>query len=562
METIYRQLDVVRRRIRRFRGLDGLRYGLLTGLAAALVWLAAGRLWPLEYGKIAAAASLILCTAGGWVWGRLRRVSVILAAQTMDRPEAGQERLDLMTTALAYAKLQTFPAQLEREQAEEYGAAYVRDIKQRLPLPRRRVWRIPAVLGLLAALLLAILPNPMDQRVAQAREERAWVNAQKEETNGQIAELDRLKLDTKAKEALAKELSELRWALETSRKPGDALENVEETMKRLREMSEKLELRQQARTEWLKRWDAHPLTGKLANALRKKSAAELTKQAEAFRKQLSGLTEQERKELADKLKRIAEAAPPDDERAKELADALKKAAAAVKEGQQLSTDQALANLNEVMLQNMRAAEASSGQADAAAALASALAEQGLDLAENMQVSGLAVSDTWSIGGSAEQLAAGGGPGMGQGGPGTDAGPGAGQGPGAGGAAGTGPGAGAGSGSGSGGGTGGGGAGQGQSQGQGGGNGAGAGLGSGGRALVTTPRDLAGSGNVQQDGGPATGGSVQRGGSSPVFDGVSRPYEEVYSDYAAEAKESLKRGDLPQSLQSLVENYFIEIDPGS
>lgn len=86
----------------------------------------------------------------------------------------------------------------------------------------------------------------------------------------------------------------------------------------------------------------------------------------------------------------------------------------MKEGQQLSTDQALANLNEVMLQNMRAAEASSGQADAAAALASALAEQGLDLAENMQASGLAVSDTWSIGGSAEQLAAGGGPGMGQG----------------------------------------------------------------------------------------------------------------------------------------------------
>ncbi|MGZ7441891.1 phage tail tape measure protein [Paenibacillus sp. TH7-28] len=545
METIYRQLDVVRRRIRWFRGLDGLRYGLLTGLAAALIWLAAGRLWPLEYGKIGAGVFLVLCTAGGWVWGRLRRVSVILAAQTMDRPEAGQERLDLMTTALAYANLQTFPAQLEREQAEEYGAAYVRDIKKRLPLPRRRVWRIPAALCLLASLLLATLPNPLDQRVAQAREERGWVNAQKEETNGQITELDRLKLDVKAKDALAKEMSELRRALEKSREPGEALKNVEETMKRLREMSEKLELQQQARTEWLKRWDAHPLAGELANALRNKSTAELTKQVEAFRKQLSGLTQQERDELADKLKRIAEAAPPNDERAKELADALKKAAAAVNEGQKLSTDQALANLNEAMLQNMQAAEASSGQADAAAELASALAEQGLDLAENMQASGLAVSDTWSMGGSAEQLAAG-------------AGPGAGQGPGAGGAAGSGSGAGAGSGSGpgSGSGTGGGGAGQGQ------GGGNGAGLGNGGRALVTTPRDLAGSGNVQQDGGPATGGSVQKGGSSPVFDGVSRPYEEVYTDYAAEAKESLKRGDLPQSLQSLVENYFTEIDPGS
>ncbi|MNP71620.1 hypothetical protein D3C76_1680320 [compost metagenome] len=80
--------------------------------------------------------------------------------------------------------------------------------------------------------------------------------------------------------------------------------------------------------------------------------------------------------------------------------------------------------------------------------------------------------------------------------------------------------------------------------------------------MTTPRELKGSGNVKSDGGPTTGGSVQKGGKSPVFDGVSRPYEEVYSDYAAEAKESLQRSDLPQSLQSLVESYFTEIDPGS
>ncbi|MNO07196.1 hypothetical protein D3C81_2292930 [compost metagenome] len=55
--------------------------------------------------------------------------------------------------------------------------------------------------------------------------------------------------------------------------------------------------------------------------------------------------------------------------------------------------------------------------------------------------------------------------------------------------------------------------------------------------------------------------MQKGGESPVFDGVSRPYEEVYSDYATEAKRSLERRDLPQSMQSLVENYFTEIDPG-
>ncbi|MNE76032.1 hypothetical protein D3C81_1380330 [compost metagenome] len=80
-------------------------------------------------------------------------------------------------------------------------------------------------------------------------------------------------------------------------------------------------------------------------------------------------------------------------------------------------------------------------------------------------------------------------------------------------------------------------------------------------MITAPRDLKGSGNVQQDGGPSTGGNVQKGGKSPIFDGVSRPYEEVYSDYETEAKRSLERSELPQSMQSLVENYFVEIDPG-
>jgi hypothetical protein len=56
--------------------------------------------------------------------------------------------------------------------------------------------------------------------------------------------------------------------------------------------------------------------------------------------------------------------------------------------------------------------------------------------------------------------------------------------------------------------------------------------------------------------------VQKGGKSPVFEGVSRPYDEVYSDYASEAKRSLERSELPQSMQGLVERYFMEIDPGS
>lgn len=555
MEAINRQLGAVRRRLQWFRMLDGLRYGLLTGMAVTLLWLSASWLWPIEHGRAAAAICLVLCTAGGWLWGRLRRVPMNLAAQTMDRPMAGEERMDLMTTALGYEKLETFPAQLQREQAEEYGAAYVEDIKKRLPLPRRGKWWIPASLCFAVAIVLATVPNPMDQRIAQAREEREWVNAQKEELDKRFTELDRLKLDTKAKEPLAKEINDLRQALEKSREPGKALQNVEDTMKRLKEMNDKLELQQRERTTWLEQWNTHKLPGGLAKALKSKDAEELGKQIETFRKQLSRMTEEQRKALAEKLKDIAESAPKNDEEAKKLADALKKAAAAVSEGKQQDMDKTLADLKEAMLQNMKAADSTSGQADTAAKLASAIAKQGLGLAENMQASGLAVSYTWSMGGTAEQLASGVGAGAGEESPAAGSEGESGQAPGAGEGTGAGQSAGAGSGADSGSGD------AGRGQGQGGGKGAGAGLGSGGRTFVTTPRDLKGSGNVKSDGGPTTGGSVQKGGKSPVFDGVSRPYEEVYSDYAAEAKESLKRSDLPQSLQSLVESYFTEIDPG-
>lgn len=151
------------------------------------------------------------------------------------------------------------------------------------------------------------------------------------------------------------------------------------------------------------------------------------------------------------------------------------------------------------------------QAEAAAALAAALAKQGMGLAEQMAASGLAVSDTWSMGGIAEQWAgeamlAGGEPGSGASGEG-----------GAGGSSGQGQGQGQGQGSGQGSGSGAGSGGMGRG-GQGAGNGQGAGLGSGGRELVTTPRDLKGSGNVERDSGEihGGGGDVQRAANRPFL----------------------------------------------
>ncbi|RIE04853.1 hypothetical protein [Cohnella faecalis] len=87
-----------------------------------------------------------------------------------------------------------------------------------------------------------------------------------------------------------------------------------------------------------------------------------------------------------------------------------------------------------------------------------------------------------------------------------------------------------------------------------------GTGNGGRNLVTTPRSLQGSGNVQKDGGPSSGGQATEGGQSPMLDGGSQSYEDVYSTYASEARQSLNRNQLPQSMQQKVRDYFDEIQP--
>lgn len=562
----HRQLKLVRRRLQRFRELDGMRWGFLSGLAAALLWLAAGRLWPLEGPWIYGAASLGGFTAAGWLYGRFNRVPLAEAARTMDRAEPGEERQDLLATALAFAGEDSPVARLQRGQAEAYGAVYIGELKQRLPLPRRRYWRLAAAAGLLAVLLLAVLPNPMDETVRKNRQARDWVRAQQTEAERMLEQLKAERLDPQAKTALSDELAELRQALLQSRKPDQALNLIEEKMRKLDEMADKLDMSQRRRTDWLEAWKSRADTGKLGKALEMKSPEEADKAVDELRQKAPSLTAEQRESLAGALRQLAESAPDEDADAQRLAEALRKAAEALESGVAAGADRALEELAEAMERDIRASETNADQAASASELAAALAEQGLDLAEDMAAAGLAVSGAWGQGGRAEQLAAGSAP---SGSPsGSGASPGSAPGEnapggsvaGEGNGPGDGSGAGAGQGQGSGAGSGTGGRGQGAGAGQ--GQGSGAGLGSGGRTLVTTPRSIQGGGRVETDGGPATGGSVQKGGKSPVLDGVSRPYEEVYSDYAAEAKRSLERKDLPQRMQGLVERYFTEIDPGS
>lgn len=560
MEKLQQQWNKVSWRIRQVRLLSGAGYGSLAALAMILLWLAAGRLWPIHHLGLYIALSSLLCIIAGGLWGLLRPVPRLLAARTMDHRTDEDERQDAMVTALSFAGNDSYAARLQREQAAAYGDEYVQKLKHYLPVPRpprRRL--IVACCEVMAAAALVLAPNPMDKLLELERQQQAWIESQLEKTDKSLEELEASELAPLVKAPLREELVKLRQELAHAKQPEEALRSLEESMKQLQEMAERQELRQQQRSEWLDAWRSTPKLEGLGRALEQQDAEGISEELDKLKQQLPKLSGQEKEQLAEALSQLAEQLPQEGEESKRLAEALRKAAENVADNQS-NAEIDLSELAAALEEEMKSSGASGLQAAAAADLASALAQQGLGLAGEMSAAGFPVSDTWSMGGSAEQWASAAGSGSSPEGEGSE-GSGAmegqsptfgqggnGQGQGSNGQGQDGQGNGSGQGSGSGG------TGQGQ--------GDGAGFGSGSRSLVTTPREGSGLGNIEVDTGPASGGQVQKGGQGPVFEGASRPYEEVYSDYEAEAKRALNRGELPQSLQGLVESYFTEIDPGN
>lgn len=242
----------------------------------------------------------------------------------MDQAVDGEERRDDMATALAYSESDALAVKWQRAQAVQYGSAYIREIKRRLPFPVRRKFWLSATSLLIALAILAILPNPMQQEIAKRKEQREWVNAQQQKTEEQLKELEARKLEPIAKEALAKEIAELRRALELNKEPEEALDSVEHAMKSLKEMSAKIELKQQKMEKWLEDWKANPFSQGLAASLKQQNQQSLSEKMEDFRKKAAAMSTEERKRLAEDLQQIAEAAPQNDEKAQRLAEALKK----------------------------------------------------------------------------------------------------------------------------------------------------------------------------------------------------------------------------------------------
>jgi hypothetical protein len=497
----------------------------------------------------------LLGLIAGTLWGFLHRITSTEAAFAMDASEEGPERRDMMVTALSFAEQDQPAVQWQRDQAAKYGQRFMANIKRRLPLPvERRVWISCASLAVLV-LVLTLLPNPKDRILAEAKQQREWVKTQEKQTEELSKKLQAEKLVPIVKKPLLDQVSRLQKELAGQQDPLKALDELEKSMKAMEKLAKQQEEKAKPLAQIAEKMRQLKQMTALAQSLQQNNPENLDQAINELKQKMKKLSPTEKDKLREAMKKLADEIPEKNSENKQLKEALKKLEQALEKGDSAKQDEALQQLAEELAKAMAAKSLASQQSASASALSAALAKQGMSLADQMAAAGLSYSDTWSSGGSGEMLAQAGASGepnegepnevqdvsTGQGGKGSTASQGQGAGSG-------------GQGSGSGQGTGGsGGAGSGQ--------GAGAGLGTGGRELVTTPRDLAGKGEVKSDRGPTQGGGdIQKGGTSPTMDGASRPYAEVYENYAEEAKKSLGRSDLPQQMQGLVESYFTSINP--
>ncbi|WP_409341298.1 hypothetical protein [Paenibacillus sp. MBLB4367] len=554
----------VRNRIWLQRIVRLLGYGLAVGFALACLWAAVGLFVPIAFYRYLAfvwpASGIAALTA----YGLYRKPNVRDAARVMD----GGGLDERIGTALSFAKDSSPVAVLQREDALQYGRYFLKHMTERIRFgwDRRSVWASGGFA--IALLILLLLPNQMDEVVGQKQEQLKWVAQQEKQAEAMLEAIRKPNELGAASKSLEEALQELERKLGASNSAEAALSDMAKTIEKLQQVAERQQKESVKAEQLAKELQKTDGLGGLGKALQERRESDLAGAIAAMNQELAGMNAARREALAAQLAKLAQAAPAADaEAAAKLREALEKAAGELKAGL-LSAD-TQRRLAEAAAAAMSARQQSEALAGAAQQAAAALAQAGLPMAQQLAAQGAAPPPAWASGAAAATAAAGGsgagasGSGAGAGGSGAGAG-GSGAGAGGSGAGAGGSGAGAG---GSGAGAGGSGAGASGSGAGAGGSGAGAGgsgagAGSGSRSLVSTPRTSAGGGTPTLDGGPLNGqgGETEQGVPMPAQEGESRPYEEVYSEYATEATRSLDRSELPQSVQNLVRSYFTEIQP--
>lgn len=547
----------VKWRLLQVKGMEFMLRSLIVGLGLACLWMGLGRLFLMNGYRLGAMISLSAAFAGGGIWLFVRRPNVLDAAKLLD--ENGLE--DRITTALLYKGQASRMAELQRQDALEKGAYFVETQLQHLVQPR--LGRKQLLIGgsLLAALVLFLLvPNSHDAILQQAGKDKAWVQNQKEQADELLKQWQAKPSPLPAMKQMTEDLKELERRLGQTPTSAKALDELEKALKKMEAGISELEKQKQRSEQWAESMQRTQALRELGKALQQRSPESIQREAAKLSEQVQKLTPEQKQLLASELERLAASAAAATPEAEQLLrEQLQQAASALRSGEDAAPQ--LSRLQAGLAAASAAQQALEQQQAQAAETAASLAAGALPQARELAASGAQPGQAWAPGGRAEQLAAAGSGAAASASAAPNAGA-AGQGQ-SGAAAGSGA---AGEVPGRGGGTqGSGAAGSGAGGGSGAAGGAGGtqgGTGAGSRGLVTTPRERSGTGGTFVDGGPTagSGGEVSQGGAAPAMDGASRPYEDVYADYAAEASSALNRSDLPQHMQNLVRDYFLEIQP--
>lgn len=296
-------------RLRRREGLGFLQRTLWVACLAGALILLAGRLWPLEGTRPWALVPL-----GAWAvislgMLLLKPFSELRVALSADRELGLMERL---STCLALSRREKLPGGpafdaglVERMHADTLDAVRAIDYRRSFPA---RLERRPLAAGavlLSMALLLAFLPNPMDQVIA---ERRAVAQAAHEQAR-KIEDLQKAvektaDLSAEEKEKLLERLAELARQLQSN--PGDreqALADINRAEQAIRERVDPGAAGRKAALEAI----AARLQA-LAGLQKDERLGDLQKAGEDLQKladQLQGMSQEQRDQLAKDLGQLA-----------------------------------------------------------------------------------------------------------------------------------------------------------------------------------------------------------------------------------------------------------------
>ncbi|HXM57848.1 MAG TPA: hypothetical protein VOB72_20795 [Candidatus Dormibacteraeota bacterium] len=533
MKPVQDLLGRVRLRLLRDRALAWGANGLAAAAVLALAVELVERRWPIDPAwpaLVGAAAVGLLVTTAGWVlawpsWPEVARVA--------DRRLGGRERL---TTALQFATEGGWLYTRQREDAATFALGA--DLAGLGPLSAPFKTLVLATVAGIAALVLAVLPNPAVQQLRQHRAQAAAQAVAADEVQqiarqlGQGAPGE----DPVKRQALTQELQKASSAARQAPDPQSAVASLSQAQDALRQLQDPNQgQKQDAAAGAGKQLSQNADAAKAGQALASQDLQGANSELNKLAQNLPNLSQQQQQQLAQSLSQAANAAGG----APKLQQSLQQASQALQQGNVQAAQQALQ-------QAAQEAQALQGEDQFQGDVNQAIngLQQAKQPLENQAGQQGQNGQNGQQGQSGQQGQ--GQQGQGQQGQSGQQGQGAQQGQGQ--QAGQGQGQAAQ----------GAGQGQGQSQGQGQGQGQGGDANGGGSGGGNATKPAASSEKVYVTGQAQDTGQGQNQGNQAGVQNDLVPYQQVLADYRASALSQVDRADIPDQQRQLVQQYFSDL----